>query len=891
MALIDKLTAIANAIRSKSGKTATLTLDEMPTEIAALSAEEQLKASEYPYYISPEVVEVVNKVNSVRHSDSIVFVAMSDSHYCADQVIDFYETETNASTIQANQAAKVLAYLLNVDFFAHLGDVSCGANTTTPDMLKEQIEGFISYFREAKSDLPVFICIGNHDAGIYYHDVQTDGNIHTMTGEYLYNNFTAHSESDDTVVGGEEYGGYCYRDFADKKLRVIMLNTSEKLVGAQIDNTTYGAQRLWLANALLDLNSKADATEWGFIILSHYPADYGATMPLSQLLEAYVKGSSVTITDPANSDYYKGDGTSQTVSFAGKNSAKFVAQFHGHIHNFLYSKLYSNASGSAVQYDAWRMCIPNGQFNRENTYGTVSNISFAEDKKYTKIADTANGTSFVVNVINPSEEKIYSFCYGAGYDRIIGFGSVVYYSVTRTLANVTTNNTILSVENGKSFSETITLTSGCDMKTITVTMGGVDITSTAVTIDNGNYQIDIAEVTGNIVITAKAEAIPNFTNLVPTSVASDGTSVYNGTGYKNGYKLNTAFDEAAATGMCVTGFIPIEAVAMTIRVAGDGISCGTNSTIVGYDEDFNAVSGIAYNNMGVQHSNGSYYNGVLIDEASTALTLQLQSVSNIVAHKCKYIRVCTYGDGANLIVTIDEEITYGGTDDGSVDVSYFVWYNLTNVTSSNTATSVPYLGGSYSTTLTANSGYELESVIVKMGGVDVTSSVYSNGVVSIPQVTGSIDITAIATAVQASYTNQLPISTDTDGSVYNGTGYKADTYISGGTVATRSGVYTSGFIPCKAGDTLYFKNVTLQDNQSNHRFTYYNSSKTYVTNAHWSTTNDNSVNIVITYGSDGNIATMTIPTSSSYGQQVGFIRFCCGGLDATSIVTVNEPIE
>lgn len=36
MALIEKLTAIANAIRSKTGKSATLTLDEMPTEIASI---------------------------------------------------------------------------------------------------------------------------------------------------------------------------------------------------------------------------------------------------------------------------------------------------------------------------------------------------------------------------------------------------------------------------------------------------------------------------------------------------------------------------------------------------------------------------------------------------------------------------------------------------------------------------------------------------------------------------------------------------------------------------------------------------------------------------------------------------------------------------------------
>ena len=37
MALTDKLSAIGTAIRNKTGKTALMTLDEMPTEIAGIS--------------------------------------------------------------------------------------------------------------------------------------------------------------------------------------------------------------------------------------------------------------------------------------------------------------------------------------------------------------------------------------------------------------------------------------------------------------------------------------------------------------------------------------------------------------------------------------------------------------------------------------------------------------------------------------------------------------------------------------------------------------------------------------------------------------------------------------------------------------------------------------
>lgn len=618
-------------------------------------AAEQLTASGYPNYVTPEVMDMVQRVRAVRKSGSIVFVALSDSHYCAEQSEIQNAAETNASTVQANQAAKVLSYLVQPDFVAHLGDVSCGHSSTTPDMLKEQIEGFIGYFREAKSDLPVFICIGNHDTGIYYHEAQKDGQVHTLTGEYLYNAFTKHSESEDTLTGGEENGGYCYRDFADKKLRVIMLNTSEKLVGAQSDSTTYGAQRVWLANALLDLNTKDDAVAWSFIILAHYPADYGATMPLSELLKAYVSGGSITITDSS-------DGTNTTVNFSGKNGAKMVAQFHGHVHNFLASKLYSSESGSPVQYDAWRMCIPNGQFNRENYYGEVGGINFAEAETYHKIANTADGTSFVVNVINPDEQKIYSFCYGAGYDRAIGYGATVYHAITSKLTNVTSSNTDKSVEDGAAYTATLTPDAGYNFKEVVVTMGGKDITETAYK----NGVVTIAKVTGGVVITAKAQQTPNFTNLVPLSVDKDGSDFnVDGDGYDNDVYIST--DEATGqeviktrTGCATTGYMPVTPGVKTIRVAGEGLSIDpTYTRIAYYDANFKMQYVLSYKVFGVQHSTGAYYNGKMIDEPNTLFTLQLEKVSNGV--NAAYIRICTYGEGEEMIVTVDEEISYGVT--------------------------------------------------------------------------------------------------------------------------------------------------------------------------------------------------------------------------------------
>ena len=75
------------------------------------------------------------------------------------------------------------------------------------------------------------------------------------------------------------------------------------------------------------------------------------------------------------------------------------------------------------------------------------------------------------------------------------------YTITNTLSNATNSNTAISVEEGSSYSANISANSGYKLKTVTVTMGGVDITNTAYS----NGTITISSVTGNIVITVTTE--------------------------------------------------------------------------------------------------------------------------------------------------------------------------------------------------------------------------------------------------------------------------------------------------------------------------------------------------------------------------------------------------
>lgn len=83
------------------------------------------------------------------------------------------------------------------------------------------------------------------------------------------------------------------------------------------------------------------------------------------------------------------------------------------------------------------------------------------------------------------------------------------------------------------------------------------------------------------------------------------------------------------------------------------------------------------------------------------------------------------------------------------------WYqsitkNLTGCTISNVATQVEY-GDSYTATVTPESGKTLDSIVVTMGGVDITSTAVSGGVISIPKVTGAVTITAASSAPSVNY--------------------------------------------------------------------------------------------------------------------------------------------
>lgn len=159
---------------------------------------------------------------------------------------------------------------------------------------------------------------------------------------------------------------------------------------------------------------------------------------------------------------------------------------------------------------------------------------------------------------------------------------------------------------------------------------------------------------------------PSYTNQLPISKDESG-EVYNGTGYKTGYRLGSSSTESAVTGTnptFITGFIPI-ANGQTVRLENcyidtDGIN-GFNSaeTTAYYGKAANSLYISLYNSSkGVL--NAVYWSNL---EGSGYFTdIKMDSEGKVTEFKINrstiaYIRLTLAGDAPNAIITIDEPIT------------------------------------------------------------------------------------------------------------------------------------------------------------------------------------------------------------------------------------------
>lgn len=621
---------IAAAIREKTGGAETYKIAQMGGAVRGITTGDQIAHADIPDYIKTAALEVAKKVQAVRTDESIIFIAASDAH----------QLDTSTDIVSGNQhagmALKALAYMLpGIDFCCYLGDYTWGASTTTIAEMKQHIAEISKNIDEAFRGMPQFRTVGNHDAGAYAAAQNgatiPDAELYQMIGKYC-----------DGATFGSTTAGYCYRDFDSKKLRVICLNTSESLTA---DTASTGhvsaAQAAWFAETLKAVGVK---TGWRVLTLSHHPLDWSVVSVCSNIVKAYVTGGSITV-------------GGKTVNFANANNAKFLCAFHGHVHCFKAAKLNSISGNTATEFNAWRVAIPNMCFSRNNEYGQNGKgeyygVEFGEETTYNKTAGTADDTAFVVNVLNPAAQKIYSYCYGAGYDREV-FTGIATVAVT----GITLNATSGEAEKGGTVTLTATVSPAtASNKTVLWSSSAPNIAS----VTNGVVTA-LSAGTADIVATTEDGGFTATYHLTVKPHTVDVLATY---GYVDNTRLSTGSGtEKPANGYVVIGHTSKIQISnalypngLTIRLTGANQVTG-GSTASPYSDSamcWYTAAG-AFQAGAYIYNTDSYSLGAKMAIDSDAKGFTLSWAAGKVPEVQHGIAFAVKGTGANLTVTLIEK--------------------------------------------------------------------------------------------------------------------------------------------------------------------------------------------------------------------------------------------
>lgn len=673
----ETMTAIAQAIRDKAGISLSMLPGAMPGYIRGIQSGAS-DTSGIPEDIVQEAQRVASSIQSKIGSNGLTFAVMSDMHEMGDgdhadaAILERYRRANR----NAAQGVQIIADQIPLDFFANLGDLAWGSSSTTTEDLAASVLQAQRYMSRLTEKTECLMIPGNHD-------------VDSAAG-YL----------DPDVVSGL-IGSYRYMDLTERKVRVICLNTADTTDGTNATERISGEQLQWFAQAL-DLSGKSDADSWGILVLSHHPMDWGAIKPAANCLAAYLNGAAYSATH---------DGVAVSYDYAGKNAAQFIANIHGHVHCF--------KVGTISGTDAKRVAIPNACFGRNNEYGQSGNTEFGETETYNKSDDgTGKNTAFCLVTIDLEKQILYADCFGAGYDRIISYGEteVATYTVTNDLRNAENSNGAVVVTEGAAYSAMITANSGFLLSSVTVTMGGTDVTASVYS----GGSINIPSVTGDIVITVRTAYAQAYdvTNLVLVSEEQDSTEVYNGVGYKNGVYASENGDGADAACVAI-GWIPYSwTPANVIYIRGAVVSDNSHVRFYGWKTK-------------TEMSQNAYISGDRLDDYFTVEELEAGGYYKLTPlttiSEVKYLRISLIGTGENLIVTINEPIVANGSTEPEPEEPEVETYTNLVPTATSDGTAIfnapyGYENGKYLSSSAINT-YSSDAACVATGNIFLDSDV------------------------------------------------------------------------------------------------------------------------------------------------------------------------
>lgn len=354
-------------------------------------------------------------------------------------------------------------------------------NTYDPSDTDKTMEEWMDIMREWKlavRDIPNHhSVVGNHDRG--------DGeNIPAIdTDKELYGFLFAPEETNDIVRGGDFF---YYIDDVNERTRYLYMDTG------LCENWFSDEQCKFFIEAL-----KTTPVGWHIVAASHIWFVYASTstptvgsvpaniQKVLKLFDDYNARATGSVTIKSESNAYDFSDCGAKVEFC----------IGGHTH---VDYVFASDNGIPVI-----LCRTDSRHLRgddsidpteETTKSAVSAIVADYDNENIAVIRVGRGSSFVVDITNPTQE--------------------VRYTIATNLTNVASSSNVVQIREGESYSTTLTPTLG-EITSVTVIMGGTDITNSAYTSSTG--VISIPSVTGDVVITAVADVVaPSYTNVLDT---------------------------------------------------------------------------------------------------------------------------------------------------------------------------------------------------------------------------------------------------------------------------------------------------------------------------------------------------------------------------------------
>ncbi|MCC9083170.1 hypothetical protein LOS22_08115 [Enterococcus faecium] len=188
-----------------------------------------------------------------------------------------------------------------------------------------------------------FIVRGNHDAGTLIWDTTNEGNKvfekDILTGAEQLAIFKKYLDQNGKVYDTE--GQYHYKDFHEKKIRLVIIDTLDNSMATNANGTLKYTDQ-WIhglrEQQLKWISEKALGTlpeDYHVIMATHVPIQPDGIEPgeikngdlLKQLISAFVSKTSTTLVS-ALEDYT----VNLSVDFSNRNESNFIGFFAGHRH-------------------------------------------------------------------------------------------------------------------------------------------------------------------------------------------------------------------------------------------------------------------------------------------------------------------------------------------------------------------------------------------------------------------------------------------------------------------------------------------------------------------------------------------------------------------------------